>query len=118
MAKAKSGIYRGRLVCDGNGNLLADEGDRAGEPVAYHEGSYVFVNTGEPSHNERHHEQFAEIVRTEDAGEERQAHHSGVLQDDPHFDADADNSTRLRFSPDKVAATETGHTDAYTKGDD
>ena len=85
---------------------------------AFHEGSYVFLNPGDESHNDRHHEQFAEIVRTEDADAPESSHHAGTLQDDPHLSAGAPNGTQLRFSPDKVAATETGHTDAYTKGDD
>lgn len=117
--KAKaSGIYSGRLLCDGYGNLLADEGPHAGEPVAFHEGSYVFIGSGEPSHNDRHHENFAVIDATTDENEAGQEHHAAVLPDDAHYSEGQENLTRLRFSPDKQAATETGHTDAYTKGDD
>lgn len=124
MAKAKNGIYSGRLMCDGYGNLLADEGPHAGEPVAYHEGSYVFLEVGEPSHNDRHHESFAVIDGTTDEGETGQEHHLVAQPDDPHYEEGVTDergnltNTRLRFSPDKQAATETGHTDAYTKGDD
>lgn len=153
MAKAK-GTYEGRLMCDGYGNLLADEskfvgykeitvtddngdpildnggeptvvrvpqfrfGENHGQPVAEHEGSYVFLNPGDESHNDRHHQQFAEIVRTADADAPESQHHSGTLPDDPHYDENADNLTRMRFSPDKVAATETGHTAAYKGGDE
>lgn len=164
MADADTGIYRGRLMCDGQGNLLADESKRVGDrlaqvydgdgneilvdgeplvvsqpvfrygsnhgrPVALHEGSYVFLNAGEDSHNERHHKQFATIDGTQSADPERDSyagggpgdkdakpgteHHWAVPEDDPHYDSDTDNNTRLRYSPDKVAATETSHTDAY-----
>lgn len=114
-----SDIYSGRLVCDGYGNLLADEGERAGEPVALHEGSYVFLQPGEPSHNARYEERALEIVATQDADEnapgyagtessptEGNEHHFGVTEDDPHVSGPI-------FDPDKVAAKVTGHTDAY-----
>lgn len=112
-----SDIYHGRLSCDGNGNLLADEGDRAGFPVAAHEGSYVFVQAGEPSHNARHHQQFVGMESTVDesmtddpslvnVSDSENQHHFGVLDDDPHRDG-------LVFDADAVAATATGHTEAY-----
>ena len=161
-----SGTYEGRLMCDGYGNLLADESRRVGEkeitltdddgealldanqqvisvkvpifkfgkdhgkPVAFHEGSYVFLNSGDDSHNERHHENFAEISGTQhddetaphyagtaDSPAEGREHHFGVLEDDPHYDAEAEGNTRLRFDADKVAATVTGHTSAYKGGE-
>jgi hypothetical protein len=115
--KAK-GKYEGRLVADGYGNLLADEGPNQGEPVAYHDGSYVFIKADEPSHNDRHHENFAVIDGTTDSSEPGQSHHDTVSEDDPHYDAEAENNTRLRFHADKISAKVTGHTDAYTKGDD
>ncbi len=108
-----SDIYVGRLVADGQGNLLADEGDRAGDPVAFHEGSYVFIQPDEPSHNERHETQVLEVIGTTDENEEGQEHHAGPLEDDPHYDADAENNTKLRQLPDKVSAKLTGHTEAY-----
>lgn len=58
-----SGIYNGRLEADGDGNLLASEGEFAGFPVAYHDGSFIFVQPGELSHNERHHVQFAQSMQ-------------------------------------------------------
>lgn len=148
------GTYEGRLMCDGYGNLLADEskfvgektvtlldddgdpildgsgqptivrvpqfkfGKHHGEPVAFHEGSYVFLNSGDESHNDRHHQQFAVIDATTDASEEGQEHHDGVLENDPHYDGAAENATRLKFDADKVAATATGHTAAYKGGDE
>jgi hypothetical protein len=120
LAKSKkaSGIYQGRLLADGYGNLLADEGPNAGEPVAYHDGSYVFISGDEPSHNDRHHENFAVVDATTDESNAGEDHHLAVQPDDPHYTEDEENLTRMRFSPDKQAATETGHTDAYTKGDD
>jgi hypothetical protein len=108
-----SDIYVGRLVCDGQGNLLADEGARAGDPVAEHEGSYVFINPDEPSHNERHEKKVLEVVGTTDENEPGQEHHLGPVEDDPHYDPAADNNIRMRAHPDKVAAKVTGHTEAY-----
>jgi len=164
MTKSDDGIYRGRLMCDGYGNLLADESKRVGDrqvqvfddqgnallvdgeplivstpvftygenhglPVAAHEGSYVFVSAGDKSHNERHHQQFTEIDGTQSGDPDLDSyaggapgakdakpgneHHWAVDNGDPHYDADTEANTRLRFSADKVAATETGHTDAY-----
>jgi len=136
-ADVASGTYRGRLMADGQGNLLADESERLGDrqvttddgtivsepifrygenhgkPVAEHEGSYVFVNAGEASHNDRHHRNLLEFAGTTDESAEGESHHLEPASDDPHYDADTENHTRLRFSPDAVAATETGHTDAY-----
>jgi hypothetical protein len=57
-----SDIYEGEMYADGTGNLIAAEGDRAGDRVALHEGSYVFINDDEPSHNERYEQKVAEIV--------------------------------------------------------
>ena len=105
--------YTGRLVTDGNGNLLADEGDRAGEPVAYDEGQFIFIEPGSPSHNERHHQQFVDFEGTNEENAEDNPHHYEVQEDDPHFDADAENKTKLRQLPDKVAAKSSGHTEAY-----
>jgi hypothetical protein len=109
--------YTGRLVADGQGNLLADEGPRAGEPVAFDEGQYIFVAPGEPSHNERHHQQFVEATGTVDesmtddpelvnANENENTHHFGVLEEDPHHDG-------VKYDDDRIAAKITGHTEAY-----
>lgn len=153
MAKAK-GTYSGRLMCDGYGNLLADEskfvgykeilleddegnaildnvgaptvvrvpqfkfGENHGDPVAYHEGSYVFLEPGDDSHNDRHHQQFVEFESTTDENEAGQEHHLEIQPDDPHYDEGSDNKTRLHFDADKHAATMTGHTDAYKGGDE
>jgi len=143
-------VYRGRLMCDGQGNLLADESKRVGDriitvyddngnpvlgpdgtelevhlpvfrygnshgrPVALHDdGTYVFVESGDKSHNERHHKQFVTFQGTTDESNEGESHHLSPSKDDPHYDPDTENNTRLRFSPDKVAVTETAHTDAY-----
>lgn len=141
-------------MCDGYGNLLADEsklvgekeitlkddegndildnsgaptvvrvpqfkfGEDHGAPVAYHEGSYVFLEPGDESHNARHEKNVAVIDATTDSNEEGQEHHDGVLPDDPHYSESAENRTKLRFDPDKQAATMTGHTDAYKGGDE
>lgn len=114
-----SDIYSGRLVCDGHGNLLADEGDRKGYPVAYHEGSYVFIQPGEPSHNERHETQKVEVSATVD---ESMTDDSSLVnayeggENAHHFDnPDPDNPAPV--DPDAVAAKVTGHTDAYKGGE-
>lgn len=177
MAK-DSGIYHGRLVADGNGNLLADEAQKVGEktitvtdsdgedmlngdgqpitvtvpifkfgknhgkPVAFHEGSYVFVQKGEPSHNERHHQQVAQMTPTQhmdngfpgyagdpDNPTEGNEHHWGPTPDDPHYSegaTDADGvttNTKLIQVPDSLNEDAVGHTAAYvgdaaTGGDD
>lgn len=109
-------------MCDGYGNCLADEGEHKGEPVAFHDGSFVFVQKGEKSHNERHHKKFAEMTGTQSedpnspgyAGTEDKPvkgaeHHFGVMPDDSHAHG-------LRFDPDKVAARSTGHTNAWKGG--
>ncbi len=125
----ESDIYEGRLLTDGNGNLLADEGSRKGEPVAAHDGSYVFVLAGEPSHNERHHKKFATMEATVDdsmtddpslvnANEDENAHHFGPTKSDAHYDKNAPNKTRVRQEPDAVSAKGAGHTAAYTGGDE
>lgn len=139
---AESGIYHGRLKCDGSGNLLADESKLVGyktvivehdeldepveiqvpmfkygknhdRPVAYHDGSYIYLKDGEDSHNERHHQAFAEFAGTTDAGNKGEAHHLEAQEGDPHYEATAPRKTRLRYDKDDVAATMTGHTDAY-----
>lgn len=104
--------YVGRLVCDGEGNLLADEGEFAGLPV-YHDpesNAYLFVEEGGASHNDRHHTGFGVVQGTQ----ESDPHHVFPTEDDPHHDATAPNFTRIRFNPDALAATVTGHTEAYT----
>jgi len=106
-------VYNGRLVADGNGNLLADEGDRAGDPVAYDEGQYIFIDAGEPSHNERHHQQFAAFEGTTEENADDNPHHFGVQEDDPHYDPDAEGLTKLKQLPDKASSTGSGHTEAY-----
>lgn len=117
------GIYHGRLVTDGYGNLLADEGPDQGEPVKYHDGSYIFLQPGELSHNETYHEQFKAVDGTRDAsmtddedlinagGEHGNMHHFEVQEEDPHYNG-------LRFGPDAQESKISGHTDAYkTSGD-
>lgn len=115
--------YVGRLACDGYGNLLADEGPREGEPVAYDNGSYVFVQPGEKSHNERHHQNYVDVegtndetAGTQDSPTAGQEHHWGPLEDDAHYSANAPRNTRLRFDADKLAARVTSHTEAYKNG--
>lgn len=172
MAKVPKGKYEGRLMCDGNGNLLADQstkvgdrtitlhdefgapvkddqgnnvtltipvfefGDHHGFPVAHDPdaGEYVFVQRGEPSHNDRHHEQFTEPIGAtqvddpdgpwyageEDDPVEGREHHWRALPDDDHYEEGATNekgvvtNTREKKLPDTISPFATGHTEAYT----
>lgn len=110
--KHPAGVYRGRLVCDGLGNLLADEGKWRGYGV-YHNtaaGTYEFVEPGGPSHNDRYGTAHAVM----DATTPNDPHHLSPTADDPHYDPVVPSLTVLRFVPDADAPTFTGHTDAYT----
>jgi|SRR5215831_1836976 len=103
--------YEGRLASTGDGNLMADEGPRAGQQVAYDEGMYIFVEEGEPSHFDRHHKQYAEFTGTVDES----------MTDDPDLvNADAENnahhfSTEAKAGQDddRVSPTLSSHTEAY-----
>jgi hypothetical protein len=153
--------YSGRLMCDGEGRLMADEsrivgsktvtvydedgnaelddngtpvtillpvkkfGANHGKEVAYHEGSFIFLNDGDESHNARHHENFVTMDGTVDESmtddpslvnasrDGENSHHFETQPDDPHYDADAPNKTRLKFDSDRIASTITAHTEAY-----
>lgn len=114
---------------------ILDVGPSHGLPVAAHDGSYVFVSPGDPSHNERHQQNVLGLDPTQDVdpelpgfagndeadGIEGTAHHFGVLPDDPHYQEGATNArglvnnTNARLDPDSVAHLVTGHTAAYTK---
>lgn len=110
--------YIGRMVCDGEGNLLADEGERAGYPIAYDEDSdtFVFIKQGEPSHNERHHKQFAGIVGTQDVDPDLPGY--AGTKDKPtkgnehHFDAHPGH----KQDPDSIAKLTGGHTHQHKGG--
>lgn len=117
--------YEGRLVADGNGNLLADDdGPDKGKAVAYDEDSdtYVFVKAGEASHNERHHLQFAQPTPTQDVDPEMPGY-AGTA-DDPaegaehHFDAPPaeGEASQLKTNPDLLAREISGHTNQHRLG--
>lgn len=116
--------YTGRLVCDGEGNLRAFGGEHDGRSVAFdpETESFIFIAEDAPSHNDRHGKNTIEVgVGTSgplfDANGNRVAegdpHHETPTPDDPHYDEHAPNKTRLVFDDDGVAATVTGHTEAY-----
>lgn len=124
-----SDVYNGRLVADGEGNLLADEGERAGYPVAYEDGVFVFLSPDDLSHNERHEKNALQVAATVDESmvdktnkdlvnvtKTENQHHFGTLEDDPHYDANSPTGTKMRFIPDAVASKATGHTEAYSNG--
>lgn len=103
-------------------------------PVAAHDGSYVFLAPGEPSHNDRHEENRLVVDPTQDVDPELPGfagnddaegvpgteHHFGALPDDPHYSEGVTDekgvvtNTLAKHDPDSVAAKVTGHTDAYT----
>lgn len=104
-----SGVYVGRLCCDGNGNLLADEGEWKGWPVRYHgDRIYAFVLDGEPSHNVYWHQRFVDIPGTTP----NDPHHIEATPDDAHYDETAPRKTYARFDPDRVATKSRSHTEA------
>lgn len=60
--------YVGRMVADGSGHLIAEEGPQRGQFVAWdhdREG-FVTVPKGTQTHNARHHLAFAHVVPTEE----------------------------------------------------
>jgi hypothetical protein len=100
---ARPEVYVGRLVCDGEGHLCAQDGPFAGDPVYFDRatGSFLWAGDG-ASHNRRHHRQFVVVNGTTEAD----PHHFMVAQPDAHEDG-------LVFTPDDDAAVETGHTEAW-----
>lgn len=127
------------VITDDTGEPILDEAGQAmtvavplfkfgknhGKPVAFHDGSYVFLQPGEPSHNDRHELNVVEMTGTQDKNPDQPGyagtqddpvegheHHWGPLEDDPHFKEGAPNNTKIVNDPDKVAALITSHTDA------
>ena len=113
------GEYHGRLTTDGSGHLLADEGEYKGWPVAFDEGVYIYVQPGEPSHNERHHQNYAEFQGTVDQSMVAEGDEDLVNADEEtnahHFDL-PDPDAPAPVNPDAVGATVTSHTDATPEG--
>lgn len=108
--------YVGRMVADGNGNLLADEGDRAGHPIAWDEDDeiFVFLKPGEPSHNERHHKQFADVQGTQSVDPDLPGYAGPSAEEategnEHHWEENLDFS-EVRQLPDAQARLTGGHT--------
>lgn len=59
----ETGFYEGRMAANGEGHLIAEEGPRKGEFIAWDRGAeaFVFVLEGEQTHNVRHHGQYAHV---------------------------------------------------------
>lgn len=120
--------------------VVTDDGGKtwryaAHEKVAGKEGSDASgYELSEPSHLDRYHQGFAQVDSTanelmalqmdhgrkkaEEMMREVSPHHFEVVEGDDHYEKDAKRDgvvthTRLRFHPDGVAATKTGHTDAW-----
>lgn len=116
-----SGVYRGRLVGDGLGNLLADEGTHKGAHVVYMTDAagarYEFVEPGGATHWQTHHNRVVEVEGTT----ELDPHHINPVPTDAHYAEDGGRKnaagkpsyTRITSHPDKIAPIQTGHTDAY-----
>jgi hypothetical protein len=113
-----STFYEGRLETDGYGNLLASEGDKAGFPVAFHEGNYVYLNPGEASHNDRNHKQFAGIVGTQSEDPDAPGYVDENDEDNQHhfFNPVKGEPSTLSFHPDAIAPRVTSHTAAISAG--
>jgi hypothetical protein len=115
--------FIGRMVCDGNGNLLADEGEKKGHPIAYDEDTdtFVFIKPGEPSHNERYHKQFADMVGTQSVDPELPGY-AGIDAEhategmEHHFEENLEPMPRVKFHPDSVAHLTGGHTHQHKAG--
>lgn len=139
---SKTKFYSGRLVVDGDtGRLYGDDGKgihnfdgslRDIPEVAWSEEdqNYIFVDKGEAGHNERHSKSVADISVTsgplfDDNGVkvfDGDPHHFKPQPGDPHYaEGEGRNRkgqithTKLTFLSDDVAATTTGHTEAYVK---
>jgi hypothetical protein len=115
--------YEGRMVCDGYGNLLADEGERKGDPIAYNEDgdNFVFLAPNDPSHNEQHHKQFALVVGTQASDPDLPGYAGPDAEhategNEHHWEENIDRSEPIRFHPDSVAAKISGHTHQHKVG--
>lgn len=137
-----------QAIFDASGNPVLDElgaqltitlpvfkyGKLHRRPVAYDPAtnSYVLLKPGEPSHNDRFHQQFVGVETTQavdpeqpgfagtpDDPVEGREHHWSALPDDPHYSEGATDSkgvvtnTLTKSHPDTVAPLVTGHTDSY-----
>jgi hypothetical protein len=136
MAAAKR--YSGRLAYDPETDFHTDE---EGVPVVTDDGgkTWRYADDSDPSHHERYHERYAGVdgtanrllelqlehgrVKAEELMREQEPHHFAPTEDDPHFQEGATDPvtgevthTRVKSDPDHIAATVTGHTDAYAKG--
>lgn len=119
------GPYSGRLAFDPDTEFhLAEDG----EPVVTEDGgrSWRYATPEDTSHNSRYHSGELHEVKTTATVEgellakhgtdhrdeveaimrEQHPHHYEVLEDDAHFRG-------VRFDTDPIAATVTGHTEAY-----
>ena len=110
----RPGTYTGRLVCDGEGHLFAQEN---GREVAYdaETDSFVYVRPGDPSHNQRHERRRLVIEGTTPeqyaAGDPAHAHHYEPLPNDAHAVGDGTRKTQVVFNSDVDSPTAASHTD-------
>ncbi len=133
MADAARKQYRGRLAYDSDSGYFIDP---EGVALVKVDGKFYYANEGDASHFETHHEAFAVVDGTanrlvelqlehgrekaEELMKKDQPHHFTPSSDDPHYEEGAKASdgvtvthTRIRFSPDHKAVTETSHTDSW-----
>jgi hypothetical protein len=108
---------------DGTWGNTTEDSLVPGELVVTDDGgkTWRYAEDGDPSHNSRYQEQVVGVDSTANqllelslehgadrAAELVDAHHFEVQPDDPHFGG-------VKFDPDPVAETITGHTDAYAE---
>ncbi len=129
--------YHGRLAFDPDTDFHIDP---EGKPVVtFDDGvTWFYATDGDTSHAARHHQQTLVVDGTqiqlielqlehgrekaEQLMKELHPHHYDPLPDDPHYvkgakdEAGKVHNTRIKFSPDHVAETETSHTAAWAGG--
>lgn len=133
MAGRKS--YSGRLAYDPETDFHTDA---EGTPVVTPDGgeTWVYAEADDPSHHDRYHQAYANVdgtanrllelqlehgrVKAEELMRDEEPHHFEPSPDDPHYQQGARDPvtgevthTRVASDPDHVAATVTGHTDAW-----
>lgn len=111
--------YTGRLAFDPETEFHTDE-DGARVVTDDNGATWRYAEDADESHNARYQQAVAAVDTTENqlaqlayehgiekANEMVDPHHFEVQADDPHYDG-------CKVDPDEVAATITGHTEAYT----
>lgn len=115
---------------DGTGEVYDEDGNILLREVTWDPDtkSYIYVDSGAQTHNERFNKGIAEITGTSEPLYDKQGnlvqgdeHHFFPIETDSHFfrgasnpDTGVVNHTRLTEEDDSVSPTLTGHTEAYS----